>query len=94
MLMLVFGLGFQTPVAIFVLNRTGLVSIAALKSSRKYVIVGMFALAAVATPPDVISQITLAVPLYALFELGILLSWLAERKRQKQEAAESDASSD
>ena len=84
MLMLVFGLGFQTPVAIFVLNRTGLVSIAGLKKSRKYVIIAMFALAAIATPPDVISQITLAVPLYALFELGILLSWFAERKRRKQ----------
>ncbi|MHC4205344.1 MAG: twin-arginine translocase subunit TatC [Planctomycetota bacterium] len=87
MLMLVFGAGFQTPIAIFVLNRTGLVSIAALKSSRKYVIIGMFALAAVATPPDVISQITLAVPLYALFELGILLSWLAERKKKSQDKA-------
>ena len=94
MCMLVFGLGFQTPVAIFVLNRTGLVSIAALKSSRKYVIIAMFALAAIATPPDVISQITLAIPLYALFELGILLSWLAERKRKKQEAAESDSDGD
>jgi sec-independent protein translocase protein TatC len=85
MLMLVFGAGFQTPIAIFVLNRTGLVSITALKSSRKYVIIGMFALAAVATPPDVISQITLALPLYALFELGILLSWLAERKKKLQD---------
>jgi len=87
MLMLVFGLGFQTPVAIFVLNRTGLVSIAALKKSRKYVIIGMFALAAIATPPDVISQITLAIPLYALFELGILLSWFAERKKKSKDAA-------
>jgi len=88
MLMLVFGLGFQTPIAIFVLNRTGLVSIAALKSSRKYVIIGMFALAAVATPPDVISQITLAIPLYALFELGILLGWLAERKKKSEDQSE------
>ena len=94
MLMLVFGLGFQTPVAIFVLNRTGLVSIAALKSSRKYVIIGMFALSAIATPPDVISQITLAVPLYALFELGILMGWLAERRKKKQEAADSGSESD
>ena len=94
MCMLVFGLGFQTPIAIFVLNRTGLVSIAALKSSRKYVIIAMFALAAIATPPDVISQITLAIPLYALFELGILLSWLAERKKKKQEAAESGSDGD
>jgi sec-independent protein translocase protein TatC len=92
-LMLVFGLGFQTPIAIFVLNRTGLVSIAALKNSRKYVIIGMFAIAAIATPPDVVSQITLAIPLYALFELGILLSWLAERKKQEKEAAESESDS-
>ncbi len=86
-LMLVFGLGFQTPIAIFVLNRTGLVSIQGLKKSRKYVIIAMFALAAIATPPDVISQITLAIPLYALFELGILLSWLAERKKKLEDAA-------
>lgn len=81
MLMLVFGLGFQTPIAILVLNRTGLISIQALKSSRKYVFIGVFAVAAIATPPDVISQITLAIPLYALFELGILLSWFAERRK-------------
>ena len=84
MLMLVFGLGFQTPIAIFVLNRTGLVSIASLKKSRKYVIIAIFALAAIATPPDVISQITLAIPLYALFELGILLSWFAERRKKSK----------
>jgi len=81
MLMLVFGLGFQTPIAIFVLNRTGLVSIESLKKSRKYTIVAIFAIAAVATPsPDVVSQIALAIPLYALFEVGILLSSRAERK--------------
>jgi sec-independent protein translocase protein TatC len=81
-LMLVFGIGFQTPIAIFFLNRTGIVSIAALKNSRKYVLLGVFVVAAVATPPDVISQITLAVPLYALFELGILLGYLAGRKKK------------
>jgi len=83
-LMLVFGLGFQTPIAIFILNRTGLVSLRALSRSRRYVLLGVFVLAAVATPPDVISQITLAIPLYALFELGILLSWLAGRKKSSQ----------
>lgn len=81
-LMLVFGLGFQTPVAIFFLSKTGLVSIAALHRSRKYVLLGVFVVAAVATPPDVISQITLAVPLYLLFELGILLSYIAQRKKK------------
>ena len=83
MLMLVFGVAFQTPIAIFILTRTGLVTIQSLARSRKFVILFIFVLAAIVTPPDVISQITLAVPLYALFELGILLSWLSERKRKK-----------
>ena len=82
-LMLVFGLAFQTPTAIFFLNRTGLVSIAALNKSRKFVVLAIFIVAAMATPPDVISQITLAVPLYLLFELGILLSYIASRRRRK-----------
>ncbi|MFC1761004.1 twin-arginine translocase subunit TatC [Planctomycetota bacterium] len=73
-LMLVFGIAFQTPIAIFILNRTGLVTIAALRGARKFVILGIFIVAAIATPPDVISQITLALPLYCLYELGILLS--------------------
>lgn len=79
-LMLVFGLAFQTPTAIFFLNRTGLVSLQGLKKSRKFVILAIVIVAAMATPPDVISQITLAVPLYILFELGILLCYLAGRK--------------
>ena len=91
MLMLVFGLAFQMPIAIFVLNKTGLVSIESFKKSRKYVIVAIFFIAAVATPPDVISQIALAIPLYALFEFGILLSWLSIRKEQAQEAAKEEA---
>ena len=83
-LMLVFGLAFQTPTAIFFLNRTGLVSIEALNKSRKFVILAIFVVAAMATPPDVISQVTLAIPLYLLFELGILLSYLASRRRKSQ----------
>jgi len=81
-LMIVFGAAFQTPTAIFFLNRTGLVSLAALRRSRKYVLLAIFIVAAMVTPPDVISQITLGVPLYALFEVGILLAWLAERKER------------
>jgi sec-independent protein translocase protein TatC len=73
-LMLVFGIAFQTPIAIFILNRTGLVSVTALRAARKYVILGIFVVAAIATPPDVISQVTLALPLFGLYELGILLS--------------------
>lgn len=83
-LMLVFGIAFQTPTAIFFLNRTGLVSLEALSKSRKYVILVIVIVAAMATPPDVVSQIALAVPMYLLFELGIVLSYLAGRKRQSQ----------
>jgi sec-independent protein translocase protein TatC len=85
MLMLVFGLAFQTPIAIFFLNRTGLVPIHTLRKSRKFVLLGVFVVAAMATPPDPISQVTLAIPLYLLFELGIVLSVLAERKKKTQE---------
>ncbi len=86
-LMLVFGIGFQTPIVIFVLNRIGLVSIKALKSSRKYVFIAVFAIAAFVTPPDVVSQIMLAIPLYGLFEMGILLSWFAEHRKKEAQAA-------
>lgn len=79
-LMLVFGIAFQTPVAIFFLNKTGLVTVAGLKRSRKYVLLGVFVVAAVTTPPDVISQITLALPLYLLFELGVLICRFTKRK--------------
>ena len=82
-LMLVFGIAFQTPVAIFFLNKTGLLSLKALRSSRKFVLLAVFIIAAMVTPPDVISQITLALPLYMLFELGILISGLSDRKTKK-----------
>jgi sec-independent protein translocase protein TatC len=94
LLMLVFGRGFQTPIAIFILNRTGLVSIQALRSSRKYVFLGTFIVAAVATPPDVISQITLAIPLFALFELGIVLCWFAERRKKLKESQDNQDNKD
>ena len=85
MLMLVFGVAFQTPIAIFFLNRTGLVSIEALRRSRKFVLLSIFIIAAMATPPDPVSQVTLAIPLYFLFELGILLSLYAERSKKSQD---------
>lgn len=84
MLMLIFGAAFQTPIAIYFLTKTGLVSIDALRRSRKFVLLGIFILAAMATPPDFISQVTLAIPLYALFEIGILLSHLSKKKEEKQ----------
>jgi sec-independent protein translocase protein TatC len=73
-MILVFGFAFQTPLAIFFLNRTGIVSLETFTKSRKYVLLIVFILAAILTPgPDVISQVALAIPLYLLFEAGILL---------------------
>ncbi len=94
LLMLVFGIGFQTPIAIYILTRTGLVSIPALKRSRKYVFLCVFIIAAVTTPPDVISQITLAFPLYALFELGILISYVSQRRRERAEQRQDNEHQD
>jgi sec-independent protein translocase protein TatC len=85
MLMLIFGVAFQTPIAIFFLTKTGLVSIDGLRRSRKFVFLGVFVVSAMATPPDPVSMVTLALPLYALFEIGILLSHLSQKKRREKQ---------
>ena len=67
-----FGVTFETPVAVVVLVRMGIVTLEKLISIRSYVIVGAFAVAAVVTPPDVLSQLLLAIPLWLLYEVGLL----------------------
>lgn len=69
-----FGITFEVPVVVFVLVRMGIVSVAKLKEIRPYVIVGAFVVAAVVTPPDVTSQLLLAIPLCVLYECGIFVS--------------------
>ncbi|MGL6071217.1 twin-arginine translocase subunit TatC [Craterilacuibacter sp.] len=69
-----FGVTFEVPVIVIVLTRMGIVSIEQLRQGRPYVIVGAFVVAAIVTPPDVLSQIMLAVPLWILYECGILIS--------------------
>ena len=69
-----FGVTFEVPVVVILLVRARIVSVQALKSARPYVIVGAFVVAAVFTPPDVLSQIMLAVPLIVLFEAGLLVA--------------------
>ncbi|MFZ9033650.1 MAG: twin-arginine translocase subunit TatC [Anaerohalosphaeraceae bacterium] len=81
MLMLVFGLAFQMPIAIVFAERMGLVSIETLANARKYVIVALTIIAAMATPPDVISQICLFIPMYALFESGIVACRLLSKEK-------------
>ena len=73
-LFMAFGLAFEVPIAVVLIARFGWVSIAQLKEVRGYVIVGAFILGAIFTPPDIISQFMLAVPLWLLYELGILVA--------------------
>ena len=69
-----FGITFEVPVIVIVLVRIGIVSISKLKEIRPYVIVGSFVVGAVVTPPDVLSQLMLAVPLCLLYEVGLFLA--------------------
>lgn len=79
-MILAFGIAFQMPVALVLLCRVGILSVASLRKGRRYAIVGMFALAAVITPPDVISQVGLALPLILLYEFSILFaSWVVPK---------------
>ncbi len=78
---LAFGLSFLLPVLLLLLNIAGIVSRAQLVSSRRYMIVLAFVIAAVATPPDVISQLMLAIPLVLLFESSLLVMLVMERKK-------------
>ena len=90
---LAFGLTFLLPVLLMLLHRAGIVSRAQLSGARRYVIVGVVALAAVVTPPDPGSQIILALPLLVLFEASLLLMRIQERAMKKRSAdgAEADA---
>lgn len=71
---LAFGLTFEVPVVVIVLVRMGIVSLEKLRAWRPYVIVGAFVIGAIFTPPDIMSQVLLAVPLWLLYELGLLLA--------------------
>lgn len=82
---LAFGLAFEMPIVVVVLVITGVVNTAQLAEWRGYVIVAIFVVAAVVTPPDVISQLSLAIPMCLLYEIGILVARLVERKRKSPE---------
>jgi sec-independent protein translocase protein TatC len=69
-----FGITFETPVVVIVLVRLGVVSLEKLRAIRGYVIVGAFVVGAIFTPPDILSQLMMAVPLWLLYELGLLVA--------------------
>lgn len=77
-----FGLAFEVPIAVVMAVRFGWVSIAALKDARGYVIVGAFVIGAIFTPPDIISQFMLAVPMWLLYELGIVVAAFTGKKTE------------
>jgi len=86
-----FGLAFEIPLLEVVLVQTGAITVAKLKDVRPYVIVGTFVVAAVVTPPDVISQLLLAIPMCLLYECGILMAQFMQRFFNKRAAEEEGA---
>jgi sec-independent protein translocase protein TatC len=81
---LAFGIAFLLPVLLMLLERAGLVTRDQLKRGRRYAILVAFIIAAVATPPDVLSQFMLAVPLIVLYELSLIAIWFTERRRARE----------
>jgi sec-independent protein translocase protein TatC len=95
-LFLAFGVTFEVPIVVILLARFGIVSLEQLRSSRPYFIVGAFVVAAIVTPPDVISQLLLAIPMCLLYELGLFLArFLAKPKEADDDyVSPSDAQMD
>lgn len=90
-LMIAFGLSFQLPVVLGLLGKAGLVGSSALRKGRKYALVGILAASAFFTPPDMISQVMLTVPVYGLYEISIWIVAMIEKKHAEEDAAREAA---
>ncbi len=85
-----FGVAFLLPVLLMLLERVGILTLAQLKSGRRYAVVGIAAVSAVLTPPDIMSQILLLVPMYLLYEMAIIAIMITGRKRAEPEDATAE----
>ncbi len=83
-----FGIAFEMPVATFLLVQAGVTTVESLAAKRPYIIVGVFVIGMLLTPPDIISQSLLAIPMWLLFEIGLLASRIVQKK--KEEASDED----
>jgi sec-independent protein translocase protein TatC len=87
LLFLAFGVAFEMPVAVVLLVATGLVKLDVLTRNRGYVILGIFIIAAFLTPPDAVSQSFMAIPMYLLYELGIVFARMIQKSRRSESPA-------
>jgi sec-independent protein translocase protein TatC len=85
-----FGLAFEVPIAVVLLVITGIVQLDKLKKNRGYVLVGVFVVSAMVTPPDAISQCVMAIPMYLLYEGGLIMAAILYNMRQKELAARGE----
>ena len=93
LLFFAFGIAFEMPVATVLLAATGLVRIETMTKNRGYVILGIFVIAAFLTPPDALSQTFMAVPMYLLYEIGIVLSRILLKEKLAQQRSEEQSAS-
>jgi sec-independent protein translocase protein TatC len=93
-LIFAFGLSFQLPIIMTLLARVGLVTSKGMAEKRKYAIVGVFIVAAIFTPPDPLSQLSLAIPIILLYEISIYMAKLVEKKKAAQAEEDDDAGGD
>lgn len=94
LLLIAFGFGFQLPVLCYLLGRMGVISAGFLAKGRRYAIVGILIAGAIITPPDVFTQVLLAVPIYLLYEISIIVVRITGKRREGAEKAEATAESD